>query len=101
MVKDEEREGVWLDDDGVLHIVGRLSVSSLVIVVHDDGAQLFSELDEAEMQRIEQAIGEGMVGKINEMIARAVVGDGVLLAGGPGNAADMLAFWWGDGRRGG
>ena len=99
MVEQDERQGVWLDDDGVLHIVGSLSSSS--IVVHDDGAQLFSDLDEEEMQRIEQAIVEGMVGKINEMIARAVVGDGVLLAGGPGNAADMLAFWWGDGRRGG
>ena len=99
MVEQDERQGVWLDDDGVLHIVGSFSSSS--IVVHDDGTQLFSDLDEEEMQRIEQAIVEGMVGKINEMIARAVVGDGVLLAGGPGNAADMLAFWWGDGRRGG
>lgn len=99
MVDSEDRRGVWLDDDGVLHIVGALS-SSASMLVHDEGAHLFSELDEEDMERIQEELGEAMVDKINAMIVRSLFGDGVLMAGVPGNAVDMLALWRGDGRRG-
>ena len=96
MVDHEERQGVWLDDDGVLHIVGRLSASRAIVVQSEDALPL-SELDKEEIQRIEQAIGEALANKINGAIVRGVLGDWRLLAGVPGNAGDMLAFWWGDG----